>query len=397
MAKKSIVLLGGQLFNKGAQAMTFISVDEMKRRFPDHDVVLLSSKDYKRDEHEKENYQFRILPNPRYRLLYIAAFSKKFKLLKYIVRNQEHRKMLEMFHNTDYVLDISGYALGSDWGCENSRNYCLRVKLTKMLGARVYLMPQSFGPFDYTGKKANQTKRAIRSELQMADLIMAREREGYELLKKQFGLCNVIQSYDMVLQNKGIHLESIYKKLPTLMIPDIRKNSVCIIPNTKTMKFSGDKDPIAMYDEIIDSLKKCNKHIYFMAHSAEDRSICKELYDRYQDKHDSIFYLDHDFSCIEFDQTVSKFDFIIASRYHAIIHAYRNAVPAIVLGWALKYKELMRLFTQEQYHFNVRESIDLAQLKNAVQTMTDQYRTESLKIQNGLNVIQKDNSFNRIQ
>ena len=29
---KNIIITGGELFNKGAQAMTFITVDEMKKR-----------------------------------------------------------------------------------------------------------------------------------------------------------------------------------------------------------------------------------------------------------------------------------------------------------------------------------------------------------------------------
>lgn len=51
--KKNVVLFGGSLFNKGAQAMTFITVDEIAKRMPDHNVILLSSKDYERNELEK--------------------------------------------------------------------------------------------------------------------------------------------------------------------------------------------------------------------------------------------------------------------------------------------------------------------------------------------------------
>ena len=42
---KNIIITGGELFNKGAQAMTFITVDEMKKRFTDHNIYVLSEMD----------------------------------------------------------------------------------------------------------------------------------------------------------------------------------------------------------------------------------------------------------------------------------------------------------------------------------------------------------------
>ena len=55
---RNIIITGGELFNKGAQAMTFVSVDEIKRRFPDHQIYLLSEMDMKRPAAEKEQYTF---------------------------------------------------------------------------------------------------------------------------------------------------------------------------------------------------------------------------------------------------------------------------------------------------------------------------------------------------
>ena len=39
---RNIIITGGELFNKGAQAMTFVTVNELKKRFPDHQIYLLS-------------------------------------------------------------------------------------------------------------------------------------------------------------------------------------------------------------------------------------------------------------------------------------------------------------------------------------------------------------------
>lgn len=42
---RNVIITGGELFNKGAQAMTFIAVDELRRRFPEHQIFLLSEMD----------------------------------------------------------------------------------------------------------------------------------------------------------------------------------------------------------------------------------------------------------------------------------------------------------------------------------------------------------------
>ena len=54
----NIIITGGELFNKGAQAMTFVAVDELRKRFPEHEVCLLSEMDLERPEEERRKYAF---------------------------------------------------------------------------------------------------------------------------------------------------------------------------------------------------------------------------------------------------------------------------------------------------------------------------------------------------
>ena len=55
---KNIIITGGELHNKGAQAMTFVTVIELKKRFPDHQIYLLSELDLNRPKDEKKKYAF---------------------------------------------------------------------------------------------------------------------------------------------------------------------------------------------------------------------------------------------------------------------------------------------------------------------------------------------------
>ena len=58
---KNIIITGGELFNKGAQAMTFIAVDELKKRFPAHQILVLSELDLQRSKEEREQYAFQFI------------------------------------------------------------------------------------------------------------------------------------------------------------------------------------------------------------------------------------------------------------------------------------------------------------------------------------------------
>ena len=394
MIKKYVLLFGGELYNKGAQAMTFVTIDEITKRFPDHECVLISTSDYRRDHNEKEQYRFSIQPYPRIREWMLVSISKKVKALGMFFSKRS--QLLNILINSDIVVDISGYALGSDWGCDSSINYCLRIQFAKMCGVKIYLMPQSFGPFDFKGKKAALAINMIRKCLPCAERIMAREEEGYTLLRSHFGLTNVVRSFDIVLQNKKIDIANIFRTQPVLDVPEIKKGAVGVIPNKKTIKFGGEDKVFSMYDSIVEILKHHHKKIYFLIHSVEDWDLCQTLYERYRKGYEDTYFLDRDLSCLEFDRTVNQFDFIIASRYHSVVHAYRNTVPAIVLGWAVKYKELMGLFKQENYQFNVRENIDLVRLKAALEDMTTQYETEKKWIGQGLEEIRKENAFDYI-
>lgn len=397
MDQKNILIFGGELQNKGAQAMTFITVDEAAKRFPDHKVILYSPGDKKRIAESTERYTFEIHAAPYLKGNILMMIARYVPFLKFFIRQDVIKNTIDDFRNADYVFDISGYALSSDWSEEKSIGYCLRAACAKLYGAGAYLLPQSFGPFDYKGKKAKITDFLIKKTLGKLDLIMAREQAGYDLLKEKYGFNNVVKTYDMVLENRGIDIENVFKAPPEMRSPEIAPDSVGIIPNIKTLRFGKQDDVFSDYDIIVDELSKAGKHVYFISHSLQDKELCETLYKRYSSDRNNISLIRDELNCLEFDAAVSKLDFIIGSRYHAIVHAYRNKVPAVVLGWAVKYKELLGLFGQERYQFNVRKAIDPNELRNAISAMTSDHKKESEAIGNKLTEIRKENIFDLIR
>ena len=157
-----ILVTGGELKNKGAQAMSFAVANEMATRFPEAEVILFSNQDYKRSEEEKARYTFRILPM----VTKMAAYS----LMTGVLKRYAFRKMKgvsfaqykEIYSNAIMQVDISGYALGSNWSERSVEGYLRRIRLAKHFGIPVYLMPQSFGPFNF---KSSSMDRKIKKQL----------------------------------------------------------------------------------------------------------------------------------------------------------------------------------------------------------------------------------------
>ncbi len=386
-----IIITGGELLNKGAQAMTFITVDEMKKRFPDHRVVLLSipkAESYS----DKEKYSFEIETAPDLK----EGMSVSFPFLNLVFRKDKKRleRIKNIYKHADLLVDISGYALASNWSKKRCLYFIRSIRLAKKYNVPVYILPQSFGPFDYKGK-AKLVDLASRHYLRYPKLIMAREEEGKKLLETRYKLKNVIKTEDMVLLNTGINAGNIYCKTPEQSDIVVEKGSVAIIPNVRNNKYGDSSKMTACYEKIINWLLSKNRKVYMISHSAEDVELCRNLCNIVNNP--GLSFIDRELSCLEFDRLVTEFDYIVGSRYHAIVHAYRNCVPALVMGWAVKYAELTKALGQEKYQFDVRNGLDSDKLVEVLGQLDKTYADETEVIKNKLDGLRNENLFDRIQ
>ncbi len=397
---KFILITGGELFNKGAQSMTFITVNELRKRFPDKKIVLLSCADYKRNSEDKNQYSFEILPmhiwmefeliGGIYKLISKLKGIRKNKL-KYMSLIPKLRKILE---NTEAIVDISGYALSSQWGSSRSMGYLAKIMLAKKYGIKTYLMPQSFGPFLYQGMTKPIINFYLKKYMKYPEVIYAREMEGYKYLHNDYKLSNVKKTYDLVLLNKELDLSNVYKENPEIKSFE-NAEGVAIIPNMRNFDHGNKKKIMKIYEIIINRITSIGRKVYLIRHSYEDIEACNMIKDQVRDNN-RVIMISENMNCIEFDQLVRKFDFIIGSRFHSIVHAYKNGVPGIAIGWATKYVEMLNTFNQGDYIFDVRNDIDLVAIEKAVDMMLENYNKEATHISEILKDIKSDNIFDVI-
>ncbi|MBQ6827971.1 MAG: polysaccharide pyruvyl transferase family protein [Thermoguttaceae bacterium] len=382
---KYVIITGGELFNKGAQAMSFTMINEFARRFPDKEAVLFSYADAtRRSEEEKRQYKFKILryPGTLEEIVTLARHPLAW-LWKKKLAGRDLSEFREIFENAAAWVDVSGYALGSNWKPAIVRAYILRVYLAKRFGIPMYLMPQSFGPFDFKswGWRGRVVDAALKRLLKYPRKVMAREREGFELLTRKYGLKNnLVKTLDLVLLSKGFDPNNVYRVAPPVFDAEIAPGSVAIVPNGKNNKYGRKEEIYALYYRIIDELLAAGKRVYFVYHAAEDLTICNEIKaERYADN-PNVVVIDRELSCVDFSNVVGKFDFVVASRYHSVVHSYKEAVPTVILGWAVKYRELAETFEQSAYCFDVREALDGDKAVETTRRMCERCKDESAKI-----------------
>lgn len=402
---KYIVITGGQMFNKGAEAMVYLAVSELKEKYPDAKIVVLSTPDYQRPKEEKEKYNFELLPRESRVLFSLTSGSLKRKghinQVKAVLKRRnayikETYRLKQILKETILMVDISGYALSSQFNPEHSLNYASRIKIAEKYDIPFYIMPQSFGPFDYEPSIQEEMDRLIGNSLRYPKVVYAREQEGYELLKKRYDLKNNLRfSMDSVLLNQEINLRNVFKEVPELRkFPEV--SGIAIIPNMKNFAHGNTNDIMDTYQVIIDYLIKQNKKVYIVRHSYEDIAACEMIKEQYKTE-ESVVLIKDDMSCLDFDELVTQFDFIIGSRFHSIVHAYKNAVPSIAIGWATKYHELLEAFDQSDYIFDVRSKINKKDLIKKIGKMQNQYEKESNKIEERLTEIQSYNPYDSIE
>lgn len=391
---RNIIITGGGFVNKGAQAMTFISVSELRKRFPNHEIYLLSPTDLQRGKEELSKYNFKVFG--WFPVKFAKAQSNPILHLMCSVRSKAELKQAEeIYKNCDLMIDISGYALGSDWNYKINSDFLDSVEFAKGFGFPVYLMPQSFGPFDFIDEKGFEIDKRIAYLLPYAKKIFAREQEGFDALKNRYNLGNVYLAKDLVLCST-IDKYDVYSEGVIVDIPNIKQNSVAIIPNSKTIEFGDERKMLELYSKIVKVLLDHNKNIYLISHSNLDSKYCDAIMDL-AGNDERVIYIKDDLSCIQFNEVVKQLDFVIASRFHSIVHAYKNGTPCIALGWATKYHDLLTEFNQHKFMYDVRESIDEKELLNNIDYLIENYSVEKDVILKHLPVVQAENVFDQIE
>lgn len=388
-----VLIFGGYINNKGAQSMLFTVVDKIKKKNPEAKIFVVTEQNVA--EKIKDIYNFNFLEiNIKTKLkISEVPFSMISRLIKGKADEKQRKNFIENIENADLIIDISGFALSSKFTKNNTLNYLSNISLAKKYDVPMYLLPQSFGPFNYKFPENIIMMRLMKKYLKYPNRIYAREKEGLNFLENM-GLKNIEHSVDTVFKkDENFKTSNIYKKNVNIRTLEIKNNSVGVIPNNKLINTHNEEEILNMYVSFIKKLIEKEKNIYLLRHSTEDLYIIQNIYKKFKSEK-NVHLIEEEYSALELQIILSEFDFLIASRYHSIVHGYSVGTPALVIGWAIKYVELTREFKQENFQFNI-ENLILNDALEKLELLNSSFEKESKVIKERV-LIEKINNFDYI-
>lgn len=398
----NVLITGAQFTNKGAQSLLFSAMDQLRKHDDEVEIYYLPMDGWR--AYCPGEYRFHLVYDDQ-SWMDMTDILRKMKRSAEIFseklfqgRNMKAADVTllhELWPKLDALIDVSGYQLSSKWKAVTNRRFLRYVQTAEAHQIPVILMPQSFGPFDY-GKRQQEMDRSIAAALQKADLVFAREREGYELLRSRYQLEHVELCPDLVLQSGEPDWRNICYRKPQLDYPHLSAgHHVGIVPNFQTMEHGDRQTTLNIYKRVIARLVEHGKEVYIFRHS-EDLAMCEEIYGMFEGA-EQVHLLRDEISCLAYSAFVRQFDYVIASRFHAVVHAYKESVPAVILGWAVKYQELAAHFEQQNYVFDItntrKDQTDL--LLRAIDQMEQAYPAERERIRGNLEQLQRNTCFDR--
>ena len=390
---KKFIVTGIQMRNKGSQAMFLSLYYSLKSKYKDCEIVGFANK-----YDLPEQYTFRLLPFDdytrfvfKYRLYKAPLFVS---ILTYFVSKLRKSdkwsgKISEMenaLRQADAIFDASGYTLGSGWPKRSGRTLLKTIKIARQYKKKIILMPQSFGPFDWGEKDDVYFLNQVKKELTYPSKIYAREREGYGCLVS-LGLDNVELSTDMVIREKFFPRASdIFAYHGTEDIEYPPRDSVGFIINQNVFRIGDAPAVLNLYAKILEKLVDNGEKVCILTTATADSTLVENVLKKITNRH-KVNVITGEYSSPELIDIIARFKYVVASRYHSVVFAYRSGVPAVILGWASKYTDLAALFQQQDYVFDIRNA-GVDRIITQIDKMGANYKKESRRIKDCLESIQ---------
>jgi len=324
----NILIRGGGFVNKGAEAMVRTVQREIARR----------------------------LPHARF-FMEVPPHMEKFiesQGLSSVNSNSRGRYM-----DLDGVIDVSGFALGDDWGIKNSQYYHYHNSIFESFGKPVVFLPQAWGPF------TNQTMRQLcAAAINLSEYAYARDKRSYQYISELEGVDRqkIGLAPDIAYQFEGASPSQATDVLKQNGLISDPGQMVGIMPNMQVYVRTEGTGAENRYVQLLIGIAK-----YFMTKkdcsvvliphqvqpienpdAPDDRFLCDLITAALDNAHNVVALREY-YSSEVLKAVIGQMALVIGSRYHGIIAALSQMIPTVVLGWSHKYFELLSDVGIEEY------------------------------------------------
>lgn len=316
-----IEIHGVQFENKGASLMLSAAISEIRSRIPSVRIVLAPGR--------RRPYLCRARLGG-YQKLWFSAWGYQVgdKAGAFIPKRIRNLYGLVRHSELDVVLDASGFAYGDQWDPSRADDMARAGRKLKRNGGKLILMPQAMGPF--TRPRA---RRSFKKVLDLADLVFPRDEISYQYVSEMVGESDrVLRSPDFTVLAAGKESERSFEL----------SGRFAIIPNKKMLEvdghLQGDRYKYFIV-QCIEILRALGESPYFLVHEGEaDVRLAGEINELIGQKLDIVTAEDP----LEVKGIIGAAKGVISSRYHGLVNALSQGIPALATSWSHKYSTLMK-------------------------------------------------------
>lgn len=357
ISKSPIVEIHGTgVHNRGAELMAIAISEKIKSIYPNAKIVVPCTFGSLSDIKNYGFYTSRTIESKRAKCLNSLFLS-------FISGNTINVK------DVDIVLDASGFAFSDQWGHGPARKLFNKMNTSSRKNQSLILLPQALGSF-----KNKEVRSWVEKLFSRSTITFARDKQSLSYCSEILENKKLFRCPDFTINIKPLEKTSIH--LP--------ENFVSIVPNARMLdKLDHSQNYIEFLKKSVDFILANGMNPVFVIHDLhEDRNMVNLLGDKYSN---IPIVQDNDPRVLKW--ILGKSQFVIGSRFHALVSSLSQGVPCIGAGWSHKYPELFEDFDNSDGLISDLADIDTLQKQISILSDENQRMLRSQKIYSASNLL----------
>ena len=422
--KKYLILPGCDDSNRGDQALIWETVDLARDAGYIGEYYMLADKkkceqSYKKkiqnvepilihpSEHFKDNAntQYSLVLKLKWAIAAIVDFMLVEPLVHSKIRKillpfypKRIKKRIEIFQNAKAAFVKGGGFLHSYGGLIDTYKiyyFLYHIRLVQSMGVKVYVLPNSYGPF-----KAPFTSNMIRSTLKKCECVMAREGISKKIIEKQCGV-SAYKYLDIAFYLKKDSQFNAESYLIQRNIPICEKE--CVGITMRPYRFDGIANGIMRYQQYVQALVDCIRelsrqgyfpvlieHVHSTLEHENDMSCIEKVVEKLGDSCKYKVFTDRSLNCEQLKAVYGCMKYLIGTRFHSVIFSLSQGIPCIAITYGgNKGTGIMADMGLNKYSVPI-EDVSGEILVGKFKELTDEKERVKEKINNKLFEIEKE-------
>jgi colanic acid/amylovoran biosynthesis protein len=315
-----IEIKGAGFTNKGAELMLHATLQKTKEAFSEASFVMAPK--------TGDDFSLRAALG-LWQKIWLQRYGVQWGSLGRVIPQKLRRFYgLVIDEEIDVILDASGFAYSDQWGEKPTIAMASYVKTWKNRGVKIILLPQAMGPFTSPG-----IRKAFSYISKNADLVFPRDDISYKHVTELVGeRDNIFQAPDFTNLVSGL--------LP--QEPERFRGRYCLVPNYRMMEKTSEniKDQYPNFcANCIKVFVKFGHTPFILIHEGEkDILLAENIRDRTGINIEIVREID----ALKIKGILGLCAGVISSRFHGVVSALTQGVPALATGWSHKYEMLFQ-------------------------------------------------------